>query len=104
MRWSKEIKVMAKKPFKRIPRPEIGDEKIEIKFAYFPTNITNTDYVWLENYEIVYEFKEIKELIYNYNTYEDGTLCKGPLSKISTGEFSTTKEWIEKRKQYHEKK
>ena len=63
MRWTKKnkkIKQTVKKPFKRIPRPEVGDKKIEIKFALFPVKINKNDVVWLEDYKILYEFKKIK--------------------------------------------
>jgi hypothetical protein len=95
MRWTEEDKPNKPRP----PRPKIGDEKIEVKFAWTPVAITRRDNVWLEKYEIVYEYKEVTRPVYNYMTYEDGTLCKG-LSKIPTGEYSTSNEWVQIRKQY----
>ena len=101
MRWTKKLKekkVVHKPTKKRIP--EIGDEKIETAFALFPTKITYTDSVWLETYEIVYEFKEITRKKHKITHYsEDGSPCyHGPLGVGY--ETYKSKEWIEKRKQY----
>lgn len=98
MRWKNKMK--KRKPIKRKPIPIIGDIKIETKFAWFPTKISFLENIWLEKYEIVHEYKQFKRPIYRYNFCEDGSVCKGVLGEIPTGDYETTKEWVLIRKQY----
>ena len=56
----KKIKVKTKPTKPPHKAWKIGDTKIETKFAYFPTKINKKIRVWLEKYELHYEFKETK--------------------------------------------
>ncbi len=76
MRWKKRIKKRKEKPKQK--RWEIGDKKVETKFAWNITQINETDFVWLEKYHIHYEFKEFKYRVEKPLfdiCYEDGSSC-----------------------------
>ena len=69
MRWTTKTKTVkakakAKAKAKHKSYPKVGDEKIETKFAWFPTSISSNDNVWLEKYELVYEYEQRRRPIY----------------------------------------
>jgi len=101
MRWTKKEKVKKVKKIKPKPKqPEIGDLKEEIKFAFFPAELTDGIIVWLENYKIIYEFKEVKYRIpisLSDVCYEDGSPIYDRLG-FTEYETRTKREWILKEK------
>ena len=106
MRWLKKTKVKKKvevnKNFKRIPRPEVGDKKEEIKFALFPMKLDKEKMVWLEDYKILYEFKKIKhirKIPMSGICYEDGSPLGRGLGSYEYEDYFT-KEWREIGKDY----
>jgi hypothetical protein len=96
------------KPIK--PRPtskawEIGDKKIEYEFAWLPTQI-NDDVVWLEKYEIHYEFMKRKfkyELPYLGMCRDDGKPVYASQMRLKTKpieyETETILMWVETKRQ-----
>lgn len=37
--------------------PQIGEEKVERKFAFLPVELTNGEVIWFEWYNVFYEYK-----------------------------------------------
>jgi len=78
-----DIKEIEKKKKKIKPRKvhkawEVGDTKIETKFAWVFTKINKKTKVWLEKYEQHFQFKELK-----YRIPMPG-MCTHPLSNKSS--------------------
>lgn len=42
---------------KEVSTPNIGDKRIDVKFAFSPIRLTNGDVIWLEKYKCLYEFR-----------------------------------------------
>lgn len=85
------------------PKPNLGDKKRKIKFAFFPVKISETKKIWLERYYQHYIYAEVM----NYDTFDYGyhgewcldykeTLDYKYSSKIEDS-ISTNQDDIEKR-------
>ena len=71
----KEKKVWKASVTKPKPKlPKIGDKKTESRFAWFPVKLNSESLIWLEKYNLHYEFKETKKtiVVVGNNRYEDG--------------------------------
>lgn len=88
-------------------QPKLGETKIKIRFAWFPTKIDNSNGVWLERYIEHYEYKEIKNWYWkNCNlVYEDGSEIKTK-DRYHLGDerkYEISQEWLLIKKEHYNK-
>lgn len=103
MRWSvASVRYEKPKPIK--PKPiKLGDKKVKIKFAWFPTYLNNTDVVWLEKYQILYEYKTVKssrKLPICDMYMEGGSLSNSVYDRFCKTETYHIDKWVEIKKNY----